>query len=58
MSLSDNSISKCPHGKPFPTGLDAFLCSRYEIADYCKQAWESGVQIIGVCCGNAPHFMR
>ena len=45
-------------GRAFPTGLDPFTCSRYEIAEFARRAWEIGVGYLGVCCGAAPHHIR
>lgn len=47
-----------PGGKPFPTALDPFTCTRYEIADFARAAHELGVRYLGVCCGAAPHHIR
>jgi betaine-homocysteine S-methyltransferase len=47
-----------PGGKPFPTALDPFTCTRYEIADFARAAFELGVRYLGVCCGAAPHHIR
>jgi betaine-homocysteine S-methyltransferase len=51
---------KDPHfdGMPFPTALDPFQCSRYEIADFAREADRIGIRYLGVCCGNAPHLVR
>jgi betaine-homocysteine S-methyltransferase len=45
-------------GMPFPTALDPFTCTRYDIADFGAAAFELGVRYLGVCCGAAPHFIR
>jgi betaine-homocysteine S-methyltransferase len=45
-------------GRPFPTALDPFTCSRYEIAEFARRAQEIGVGYLGVCCGAAPHHIR
>jgi betaine-homocysteine S-methyltransferase len=45
-------------GRTFPTALEPFHCNRYEVADYARRARELGVDYLGLCCGNAPHFMR
>jgi betaine-homocysteine S-methyltransferase len=42
----------------FPTGLDPFTCTRDEIGDFGRAAYELGVTYLGVCCGNAPHHTR
>jgi betaine-homocysteine S-methyltransferase len=47
-----------PGDRPFPTALDPFTCSRYEMGEFARRAWEIGVGYIGVCCGAAPHHIR
>ena len=44
--------------RPFPTALDPFTCSRYEIAEFARRAQDIGVSYLGVCCGAAPHHVR
>ncbi len=44
------------HG--FPTELEPFLLTRYEMADFAIAARDLGVRYIGVCCGGAPHQLR
>ncbi|HEY7207539.1 MAG TPA: homocysteine S-methyltransferase family protein, partial [Gaiellaceae bacterium] len=46
-----------PGGRPFPTGLDPFVCTRYELADFAREAFELGVTYLGVCCGAGPHHI-
>ncbi|MBJ7602815.1 MAG: homocysteine S-methyltransferase family protein [Candidatus Dormibacteraeota bacterium] len=43
---------------PFPTGLDPFMCTRYELAEFGRQANDLGVGYLGVCCGGGPHHVR
>jgi betaine-homocysteine S-methyltransferase len=51
--------SACPPGgRPFPTALDPFLCTRYEMAEFARQAYALGVRYLGVCCGAGPHHVR
>ena len=57
MTLTDKNCC-APWGRPFPTALEPFSCTRYEAADFAKQASELGVQLIGLCCGNGPHHTR
>ena len=45
-------------GMPFPTALDPFVCTRYEVADFARRAAEIGVNYIGLCCGAGPHHVR
>jgi len=54
-SLTDPSR---PENRAFPTALDPFLCSRYEIAAFGKEALDLGVRYLGVCCGAGPHHVR
>jgi betaine-homocysteine S-methyltransferase len=53
-SLRDPALD----GMPFPTALDPFQCTRYEIADFAREADRLGVRYVGVCCGNASHLVR
>lgn len=57
-SLTDPGCTCLPDGKSFPTGLDPFLCTRYEIAEFARKAWDLGVRYQGVCCGAGPHHIR
>jgi betaine-homocysteine S-methyltransferase len=57
-SLEDPTRQDLPGGRPFPTALDPFTCTRYEIADFAVAAHELGVGYLGVCCGAAPHHIR
>jgi betaine-homocysteine S-methyltransferase len=57
-SLEDTTAQDLPGGRPFPTALDPFTCTRYEIADFAIAAHELGVSYLGVCCGAAPHHIR
>ncbi|MDQ6849812.1 MAG: homocysteine S-methyltransferase family protein [Actinomycetota bacterium] len=57
-SLHDHESDRLPGGRSFPTGLDPFACSRYEIADFAQSAHALGVNYLGVCCGAGPHHIR
>jgi betaine-homocysteine S-methyltransferase len=57
-SLTDSTGSSGPEGRPFPTALDPFLCSRYEIAKFGQEALALGARYLGVCCGAGPHHVR
>jgi methionine synthase I (cobalamin-dependent) len=58
-SLEDpRTADLVPGDRPFPTALDPFTCSRYEIAEFTRRAQEIGVDYLGVCCGAAPHHIR
>lgn len=47
-----------PGGLSFPVGLDPFVCTRFEMADFAAKAFALGVRYIGGCCGTAPHHLR
>lgn len=42
----------------YTLGLDRFICTRHETAEFAKQADDLGVDYIGLCCGAAPHHIR
>jgi betaine-homocysteine S-methyltransferase len=42
----------------FPLELEPHLCTRFEMADFARQAAGIGVNYIGICCGGAPHHVR
>jgi betaine-homocysteine S-methyltransferase len=42
----------------FPIALESFACTRFEMADYARQAHALGVNYIGICCGGGPHHVR
>jgi betaine-homocysteine S-methyltransferase len=54
-SLTDRC---CGGARAFPTGLDPFMCTRGEIADFGREAFALGVRYLGVCCGAGPHHIR
>jgi len=55
MSLTD---SHCGGARAFPVGLDPFVCTRGEMHDFGKTAFELGVRYLGICCGAGPHHIR
>ena len=57
-SLTDPGCVGIPDHRPFPTALDPFVCNRYEIAEFGKEALALGVRYLGVCCGAGPHHIR
>jgi betaine-homocysteine S-methyltransferase len=57
-SLTDASCPSIPDHRPFPTALDPFICNRYEIAEFGRQAFDVGIHYLGVCCGAGPHHIR
>jgi methionine synthase I (cobalamin-dependent) len=55
MSLTDPC---CGNARAFPTGLDPFMCTRAEIAEFGREAYALGINYLGVCCGAGPHHIR
>jgi len=45
-------------GRAFPLALEPFLCTRFDMADFARQAKALGVNYIGICCGGSPHYVR
>jgi len=60
LNLPDNNGCQCPtpHKRPFPTALDPMQCNRYEIGNFAKEAFNMGVNYLGVCCGANPMLIR
>lgn len=57
-SLREESFC-CPlHETAFPTALDPFTCTRYEMADFARAALALGIRYLGSCCGTGPHHVR
>ena len=59
-NLPDNNGCNCdaPHGRTFPTALDPMFCNRYEMRKFAKEAYDLGINYIGVCCGANPMLIR
>jgi betaine-homocysteine S-methyltransferase len=55
MSLTDPC---CGDRRAFPVGLDPFVCTRAEIADFGREAFALDIRYLGVCCGAGPHHIR
>ena len=58
--MPDNNGCTCdtPHKTPFPTALDPMQCNRYEIGKFAKEAFDLGINYLGVCCGANPMLIR
>jgi betaine-homocysteine S-methyltransferase len=55
MSLTDPC---CGNARAFPTGLDPFLCTRAEMGEFGREAFDLGIRYLGICCGAGPHHIR
>jgi betaine-homocysteine S-methyltransferase len=45
-------------GHAFPVALDPYTCTRYDVAEFTREALAIGVEYLGLCCGAAPHHIR
>src|SRR5699024_4041045 len=51
-NLPDGGCScHLPTDTTFPTALDPLYHNRYELAEWAKEAHDSGINYIGLCCG-------
>jgi methionine synthase I (cobalamin-dependent) len=57
-ALTDPRFEKAPGARPFPDALDGLACTRYEIAEFGREAHGLGIDYLGVCCGAGPHHIR
>ena len=57
-SLRDPEADEGLDGIPFPTALDPFVCTRYEMGRFAAAAHSMGIDYLGVCCGAGPHHIR
>jgi betaine-homocysteine S-methyltransferase len=44
--------------RAFPIALEPFAHTRFEMAEFARQASDLGVGYVGICCGGAPHYVR
>lgn len=44
--------------RAFPVDLAAHSCGRTDIIKFARDAKQLGVQYVGLCCGNASHYLR
>jgi len=42
----------------FPFGLEARICTRWDMHRYAREAWDLGVRYIGGCCGFEAYHIR
>jgi betaine-homocysteine S-methyltransferase len=59
LSEKDAQCAHCiPDGRSFPVALDPFQTTRYEIAEFGREAFAADIRYLGVCCGAGPHHVR
>jgi len=42
----------------FPFALEPRICTRWQMQDYARQAYDAGIRYIGGCCGFEPYHIR
>ena len=42
----------------FPFALESRVCTRAEMREFGRQAWDIGIRFIGGCCGFEPYHIR
>jgi betaine-homocysteine S-methyltransferase len=52
------SLQSADGRRAFPIALEPFAHTRFEMADFARQAADLGVGYVGICCGGAPHYVR
>lgn len=55
---SFQSLKNSNGDSAYTLGLDEFLLTRKEMADFTTEVKDLGVSFIGICCGAAPHHVR
>ena len=59
LTEKDVNCAHCiPDGRSFPVALDPFQVTRYEIAEFGREAAVANIRYLGVCCGAGPHHIR
>uniref|UniRef100_A0A2C9KCH6 Hcy-binding domain-containing protein n=1 Tax=Biomphalaria glabrata TaxID=6526 RepID=A0A2C9KCH6_BIOGL len=51
-------IDKETGNQAFPYDLPGHTCTRSQIEEFAKTCKELGVNYVGLCCGNASHYIR
>ncbi|MDQ6772615.1 MAG: homocysteine S-methyltransferase family protein [Candidatus Dormibacteraeota bacterium] len=58
LSFREPPSDLLPEGRPFPTALDPYLCNRYEMGRFAREAEALGIRYLGLCCGNVAGHTR
>ncbi len=45
-------------GMLFPTALEPYESTRFEVTEFAREADALGIQYLGLCCGNASYLTR
>jgi len=56
--VSFQSLKENGKERGFPIALEPFLMTRFEMADFARDAQQIGLNYIGICCGGAPYHVR
>jgi betaine-homocysteine S-methyltransferase len=52
------SLQSTDGRRMFPIELESFQHTRFEMAEFARQARDLSVNYIGICCGGGPHHVR
>jgi betaine-homocysteine S-methyltransferase len=52
------SLESAAGTRLFPLQLESAALTRFEMAQFARDARELGVSYVGICCGGAPHYVR
>jgi betaine-homocysteine S-methyltransferase len=52
------SLESADGTRLFPLQLESTALTRFEMAQFARDAQSLGVGYVGVCCGGAPHYVR
>ena len=52
------SLESADGRRLFPIQLEASGHTRFEMADFAREAADLGVGYLGICCGGSPHHVR
>jgi methionine synthase I (cobalamin-dependent) len=52
------SLESADGTRLFPIQLESAALTRFEMAQFARDARDLGVGYVGVCCGGAPHYVR
>jgi betaine-homocysteine S-methyltransferase len=52
------SLASTDGRRLFPIELESFQHTRFEMAEFARQAGDMGVNYVGICCGGGPHHVR
>ncbi|SHH10956.1 betaine-homocysteine S-methyltransferase [Jatrophihabitans endophyticus] len=52
------SLTGADGGRLFPVRLESAGHTRFEMAEFAREAQAIGIDYVGICCGGSPHLVR